>query len=101
LNPDEIGWPAVALFFLTLFMGMVGTFATASMSYRVIRLKRPVVSREIRIAFRHALSLALGGCLLLFLASRDALSIWIFLLIFVFFGAIEFLALWFDRHQRA
>lgn len=101
LNPDEVGWPGIALFFLTLFMGLAGTFATVSMSYRVIRLKRPVVSREVRISFRHALLLASGGCLMLFLASRDILSFWVFLLMFIVFGSLEFLALWMDRHQRA
>lgn len=101
LNPDEVGWPGIALFFLTLFMGLAGTFATVSMSYRVIRLKRPVVSREVRISFRHALLLASGGCLMLFLASKDILSFWVFLLMFAVFGSLEFLALWMDRHQRA
>lgn len=101
LNPDEVGWPGIVLFFLTLFMGLAGTFATLSMSYRVLRLKRPVVSREARISFRHALLLATGGCLMLFLASKDILSFWVFLLVFIAFGAMEFLALWMDGHQRA
>lgn len=101
LNPDEAGTSGTALFFLTLFFSLVGTFATASMSYRVLKLQRPVISREARIAFRHAILLALAACLLLFLASQDWLGIWTFLGIFVGFGAVEFGALWMDRHQRA
>ena len=101
LNPDEVGWSGIALFFLTLYMGLVGTFATASLSYRVLKLKRPIVSREMRIAFRHAFLLATGGCLLLFLAAKDILSLGVLALIFVVFGGLEFLALWLDQHQRA
>lgn len=101
LNPDEVGWPALALFFLTLFLSLVGTFSTISLSYRVIKQQRPVISREARIAFRQALLLASGCCLMLFLASRDLLKFWIFLMTFLVFGGIEFLALRSDKRQRA
>ncbi len=101
LNPDEAGAAATVLFFLTLFISLVGTFATASMSYRVLKLQRPVISREARIAFRHAFLLAFAACLLLFLASQDWLGVWTFLAVFVGFGVIEFCSLWVDRSQRA
>lgn len=101
LNPDEAGAAGTALFFLTLFFSLVGTFATASMSYRVLKLQRPVISREARIAFRHAILLAFAACLLLFLASQDWLGVWTFLAVFAGFGVVEFCALWVDRSQRA
>ncbi len=101
LNPDQAGTAGTALFFLTLFFSLVGTFATASMSYRVLKLQRPVISREARIAFRHAILLGFAACLLLFLASQDWLGVWTFLAVFVGFGIVEFCALWVDRSQRA
>lgn len=100
LNPDEAGWPGMLAFFSTLFLGLVGTFATASMSYRVLRLKRPVISREARISFRHAVLLAMVTCLWLFLASRDVLNIWTFVLVLSVFAAMEGISLWLDQHQR-
>lgn len=100
LNPDEVGWLGMVAFFLTLFLGLVGAFATISMSYRVLRLNRPVISREARISFRHAVLLGTVSCLWLFLASHDALHIWTFLLVVAVFGGIEGVSLWLDRHQR-
>ena len=100
INPDEAGWLGMALFFLTFTLGLVGVFATASMSYRVLVMRRPVVLREARIAFRQAAFLAIAAGLMLFLAARDALSWGVMLLVLVVFGGLEYLSLSLDKHSR-
>ncbi len=100
MNPQEGGSLAIGMFFVTLFLGLVGLFATASMAYRVGVLKRAVVLREARIAFRQASFLSFSGCLLLFLASQELFS-WISVLLVI--GGVtlvEYLFLLLDKTHR-
>ena len=100
MNPDEAGLAGLVAFFLTFGLGLVGVFATGSMAYRVLVLRRSVILREARIAFRQALLLALAACAFLILASQDVFFWWTALLIFLVFGGIEYLASSLDRHSR-
>ncbi len=101
INPNEAGGFGLALFFLTLFLGLVGIFATASMSYRVLALHRPLILREARIAFRQALLLAFCAVLSLFLASKDLFSWWVVLLVVGGTLSLEGFSLWIDRTRRS
>lgn len=100
INPDEAGAMGLILFFLTLGFGLVGMFATASMAYRVQVLRRSVILREARIAFRQAIFLAIAACILLFLASQDVLYWWTIVTVFVVFGGAEYLSFSLDQHSR-
>lgn len=100
INPDQAGAMGLALFFLTFGFGLVGLFATASMAYRVLVLRRSVILREARIAFRQALLLALAACVFLFLASQELFVWWTALLVFLVFGGVEWLSSSLDRHSR-
>ncbi len=101
INPEEAGAFGLVLFFLTLFLGLVGLFATASMSYRVLALQRTIIFREARIAFRQAILLAFCAVLSLFLASQDLFAWWAVLLVFGTVFGIEGMALWIDRTRRS
>lgn len=100
INPEEAGAMGLLLFFLTAGFGLVGVFATASMAYRVQILRRAVILREARIAFRQAIFLATAACILLFLASQDVLFWWSALIVFFLFGGAEYLSSSLDRHSR-
>lgn len=100
INPDEAGWMGMVLFFTTLILGLMGVFATASMSYRVMVMHRPVIFREARIAFRQALLLAFAAALLLFLASQDVLRWWVVAVVFAVFAGVEYISLSLDKHSR-
>lgn len=100
MNPQEGGWLAISVFFLTLFLGLVGVFATASMAYRVGVLRHAVVLREARIAFRQAALLSFAGCLLLFLASQELFSLVSTLVVIGSVSLLEYLSLRLDRLRR-
>lgn len=100
MNPQEGGWLAVSFFFLTLFLGLVGVFATASMAYRVLVLRHAVVLREARIAFRQAAFLSFAGCLLLFLASQELFSLTSAVVVIGSVSLLEYLSLRLDRLRR-
>lgn len=101
VNPDEAGIPGFVLFYLTLCVALIGTFSVLGVVYRVHVLKRQhVVSREVRIAFRHAILLASMAVSSLALSTYGWLKWWVFLLLLALVGVIEYAALTIQESKR-
>jgi hypothetical protein len=77
INPFEAGIPGVALFYVTLFVALIGTVSLGLSFIRVKLLKKGTVhSREIRTAFRHAILFALVMVVSLGLSAQGILQTW-------------------------
>lgn len=62
VNPDEAGGIGLLFFYSTLFLAITGTLSLGGLMYRVgIRKRDEVLSREVRITFRHAVLLSFIG----------------------------------------
>ncbi len=91
IDPQEAGIPGLVLFYVTLFVSLIGTFAMLGVYYRVGWLKRrQVMSREVRIAFRHGLMLSFVAVLSLALSAAALLTWWNMLLMIAFIGVVEY-----------
>ena len=101
VNPDETGLLGVILFYLTLAVSLLGSFSILGVVYRVHALKRKhVISREVRIAFRHAVLLTIVAIFGLILSTKNWLTWWSFLLLIASVGTVEYIALLIQETHR-
>jgi len=101
IDPEEAGALGLGLFYITLFTALIGTIAVIGAAYRVLVLRRKdVVSREVRITFRHAVMVSLVGILGLALAALGWLRWWVLLGLVVAVGVIEYIFLLVQESRR-
>lgn len=93
-DPYETGVAGFVMFYVTLFMSLVGALTILGTLYRVsFRKRNEVLSREVKISFRHAIALALAGVAALALSARGSLRWWTFLLLIAVLTVIEYVFL--------
>jgi len=101
VNLHEAGILGVILFYLTLAVSLLGSFSIMGVVYRVHALKRKhVISREVRIAFRHAILLTVVAIFSLILSTKSWLTWWSFLLLIASVGIVEYIALLIQETHR-
>jgi hypothetical protein len=94
VSPTEAGFAGLLIFYLTLSMALVGSLALIGTFVRIVVLhKHQVPSREIRIAFRHALLFSVVAVITLALSRNDALRTWHVVILIVLASIIEYLYL--------
>lgn len=77
VDPTETGFLGFFLFYLTLAVSLVGSLALIGTFFRIVVLKRhDVPSREIKIAFRHAILFAGVAIFSLLLSANSLLRTW-------------------------
>lgn len=102
IDPQEADVLGLALFYLTLFVALVGTLATIGILYRIKFLKRKdLLSREVKISFRHGVMMSLVGVIALALSAQELLFWWNFLALIVLVAAIEYGFLLVNESRRA
>lgn len=100
-NPLETGIGGFVIFYVTLLMGLVGMITLMGLSYRVIVLKRSsVISREVRISFRHGVALAAMAVIALALSAKDLLNWWIMLILVAAVSVLEYIFLIKEESRR-
>ena len=101
VDPYEATIMDFALFYLTLCMSLIGLLSFFGSLYRVKVLgRRDVVSREVKIAFRHAILLSMVCVLSLVLLTQGLFHLWVLLLLIVVSSGIEFVALKVQQSAR-
>ncbi|OGL73775.1 hypothetical protein A3E39_03510 [Candidatus Uhrbacteria bacterium RIFCSPHIGHO2_12_FULL_60_25] len=94
VNPMEAGFLGFFMFYLTLAVSLVGSLALIGTFFRIIILKRhEVPSREIRIAFRHAVLFAGVAIVSLLLAANGLLRTWHVVALIAVASIVEYLFL--------
>ncbi|MFH1078638.1 MAG: hypothetical protein V1745_05170 [Patescibacteria group bacterium] len=101
-NPQEAPAIGFVMFYLTLLMSLVGLLTIAGVGYRVVILgRRDLVSREVRISFRHAVFLAAMAVVALICSASGWLRWWTFLALIVVVSVIEYAFLVKEEARRS
>lgn len=100
IDPYGTNWLGMTLFYLTLFLSLVGTLTLAGVFFRRRKMADAVLYQLVIISSRQSLLLSLFFTALLFLQSQRMLHLWNgFLLIVVLFIA-EFLYVYKDHKRK-
>lgn len=94
IDPAEAGWMSILLFHVALGLALVGSLTTAGVLIRARKaVHQTLLSREVKMAFRHAVLASGAGTASLFLASQNVLTWWNFLGMAVVVGLTEYVFL--------
>ncbi len=89
-NPFEAGFLGFVLFYLALFIALVGTMSLLGFIVRLWILKREeVVLRQVTTAFRQSILLSVLVAGSLYLQSRGVLAWWNIIIFIIVLGLIE------------
>jgi hypothetical protein len=97
VNPEESGIAGLIMFYLTLTVSVVGTLTVIMTVMRVYMLKREVLGREIRIAFRHSIMFGAIAVFSLVLSSAGKFHAWHVIVLAAIALLIEYFFLQFHR----
>lgn len=102
MNPHEVGIGGFVLFYVTLLFALIGTLTLLGMAYRLLLLRRSVmVTREVRISFRHAVFLSLVAVIALVLSAEGWLNVWVFVVSILLMSVVEYLFLLREEARRS
>jgi len=93
IGPREAGVPGFVMFYATLVVALIGTLTFFFSVFRVYILRRSVIEREIRTAFRHGVLCSLIAIVSLALSSAGNFSAWYSFLLIAVASIIEYLFL--------
>lgn len=101
VNPLETGIFGFVLFYITLVTGMIGSLSLIGVFYRVVLLRRrDVISREVKVSFRHALLLSFVGVSALVLSSQGLLHWWVLFVLILVASMFEYASLLIQQSRR-
>lgn len=101
VNPLEAGVLGLFLFYLTLFAGSIGVFFFLGLGYRYwIHREQALLPREVQVAFRQAILIALVGVVSLILSALEKWSWKSFFLVFGSAFLTEYLFLRLSTSRR-
>jgi len=101
-NPFEAGISGFSIYYLTMLMGLIGLITIVGLSYRALVLgRREIISREVRISFRHGVALGLLGVVALILSSQNYLKWWLVALMIAGMAIVEYFFLVKDEARRS
>ncbi len=93
INPEITNWLGFSLFYLSLFLALVGTGALIGFVIRFVGLKHELVFRSVRDAFRQSFLFSFLITAVLFLLSKNLFS-WLNLaLLIIGLSVLEFFLL--------
>jgi len=101
VNPKESGLSGFVLFYLTLFVSLIGILALVGIFSRVKILKRhDLLIREVKVSFRHAVLLSVVAVASLIFSAHGWLKWWVLLLFIAIVALIEYVALVIQKSHR-
>lgn len=101
MDPTQAGFAGFFMFYLTLFMALIGSLTLLGVLYRVLLLRRRnVLTREVRVAFRHAVLLSVVAIVSLALSGQGLLRWWVILGFVIFMSVLEYLFLIREESRR-
>ena len=101
VNPLEAGILGLILFYITLFAGSVGAFFFVGLGYRFwIHREQAFLPREVQIAFRQAILIAIVGILGLALSAVEKWSWGIFFFLVLIACGIEYVSVLIQSSRR-
>lgn len=101
VNPDESGPIGFAMFYVTLFVALIGTLGLIELLVRkAFKGSHPIPGRDVRMSFRRGVLLALVTTLSLFLTAQGLFMWWVLLLLAAAAGILEYIALVVEGSRR-
>lgn len=101
VDPFQTSFMGIVLFYVTLAVGLVGVFTLIGLTYRVGILRRKeLVSREVKVSFRHAILLTAVSVITLILSRQGVLHWWVLVVLIVTAGILEYLSLLVQHSRR-
>lgn len=101
MNPDEAGLTAFVFFYTTLFLSLVGTLSLIGLLFRIgLHRESDMLTRVVRLSFRHALLLSLGGVAALWLSAHRQLAWYWIVVLIIFIAGAEYLFLIIQSSRR-
>ena len=101
-NPAEVGIGGFVIFYLTLLFGLIGLLTIAGTIYRVLILKKQdVISRAVRISFRHGVILGALAVVSLALSAKSLLRWWLVILMIGLVAMFEYFFILKDEARRS
>ena len=97
INPEITNWLGFLLFYLSLFLALVGTAAILGFSLRFIGLRHQLASQSVKTAFRQAIFIAFLVVAVLFLLAQQLLT-WLNLILLV--AGLSFLEFFLLSYRR-
>lgn len=90
VSPDQVGGWGIALFFISLFMALWGTFSLLGMVVRFLFLKQEIIYYQVVNSYRQGAFAGLILVLILLLQSLRILSWWNALLLVIGLSVFEY-----------
>jgi len=100
VNPETSGLEGITLFYVSLLLALVGTFAVLGFGLRSLTQKEELPYRLVLLSFRQSLFFSLLIVGVLMLKASQALRWWNVLLLVIVLTLMEFVALSLHRVQR-
>lgn len=89
LKMEPSGSLAIMMFYISLFLALMGSLSIIGLTIRVIFLKRNVIFKEVKNSFRQAILLSFLLIIVLFLQSKRLLSLWNMVFLVIALTALE------------
>lgn len=89
LKMEPSGSLAIMMFYISLFLALMGSLSIIGLTIRVIFLKRNVIFKEVKNSFRQAILLSFLLIAVLFLQSKRLLSLWNMVFLVIALTALE------------
>lgn len=100
-NPHEAGAFGFLMFYVTLFMALIGALTLTGVVFRTLVLHRhQVLMRQVRVSFRHAVLLSALSVSVLAVSGYGNLRWWMVALLILFVSIIEYLFLLGEEARR-
>lgn len=100
-TPESAGVVGFALFFSTLYVALVGTFALIGLVLRKFLMRSEIPSRQVWVSFRQSFSFALLIVVALFLQSKSLLYWWNLLFLVIALTFVEVAILFLQKNHDA
>ena len=89
INPETTGWRGFLFFYGSLFLALIGSFSLLGFASRFLIKRDLVLYKQINIASRQAIMLALLMVTVLVLQSQRYLFWWNIILLIIIFSLLE------------
>ena len=89
IDPTDDGLIGIIMFYISLFLSLIGTFFLISFGFRKTFVKFSLDYKIVATSFRQSFSFALLVTLVLFLQSKELLTWWNIILIIVAISLVE------------
>lgn len=99
INPVITGWLSFVLFYLSLFLSLVGSFSLIGFTLRFLFKKHDIVYKQMNIASRQSILLAFLVIIVLLLQSQRFLYWWSLMILVIIFSLLELFFISYKKFQ--